>query len=636
MNFYAISGLINAVTFTVLGLFVYLKNTKGIINKKYALFCLSVAAWSYSYFIWQLASDKDTALFWSRALMSGAIFVSVCFLDFTVTWLGVLEKNKKIIFYGYILCFIFLALDFTPLFVKGVAPKLNFKYWPEPGITYSFFLLMFFGYAIYSIGLMCKAYRISTGNRRNQMKYVLIGTIIGYLGGSTNYPLWYNINILPIGNPFVAVYTLIVFYAIAKHKLMDINIVIGKGITYIFISIFVVLIYATLIWGLDNLFPSYNPTLLHLLAFIVIIIPFIYFIPRLKLKTEKIIERALFKDKYNYRQVLKQALEAIVTILNLNELLRYIITIIKQNFKAENIAIFIKEEETGLYKLETSYGIKRNRYTVKDGIVEWLKETKKVFIREEQEQLLTSRIFKDLYKEMAKVRANIIIPLFYKNDLKGILTLGNKANGEPYFQEDIELLLTLASQSVIAIENAKLYNEAITDTLTRVYNRRYFEARLREEISNAKRYMYPISLLMIDIDNFKEINDRYGHLIGDEILQKVSKILKKNIREGDILARYGGDEFSLLLPHTSWSVGRKVSKEQLKRCIEISLYVAEKLRKKVEEQRIKEMRVTISIGIGYFEGRRKDIGEGDIIMYADKALYKAKERGRNKVVVYTF
>jgi len=228
MLFYALTGLINAITSTFLGFFVYFKNRKSKINQLFALFCLSVAVWSYAYYFWPGAADKKIALLSFQLLHIGAIFIPIVYLHFILVWLNLYKEKKAILKLGYLASFILSCFVFTPLFIKDMVPKLSFKYWGEPGILYHFFLFIFLTYAFYAFYLLLKAYQKSLGTRRKQIKYILIGTAIGYIGGATNYFLWYNIPIPPVGNWSVTLYLIIVAYAIVKYHLMEIRVVLTQ------------------------------------------------------------------------------------------------------------------------------------------------------------------------------------------------------------------------------------------------------------------------------------------------------------------------------------------------------------------------------------------------------------------------
>lgn len=168
--------------------------------------------------------------------------------------------------------------------------------------------------------------------------------------------------------------------------------------------------------------------------------------------------------------------------------------------------------------------------------------------------------------------------------------------------------------------NKKLRELAYRDGLTGLYNHRYFQEILEREIKRARRYKKPLSLLMIDIDHFKKINDTYGHLHGDEVLKGLAQIFSESIRACDYAARYGGEEFSIILPETP---------------LNGALNVAERLRQRVKNTPIvladQEIRVTISIGLAAYENTQIEITRSQLISLADKALYQSKMAGRDRV-----
>ncbi len=190
-------------------------------------------------------------------------------------------------------------------------------------------------------------------------------------------------------------------------------------------------------------------------------------------------------------------------------------------------------------------------------------------------------------------------------------------------KRDISYLEQLTRQSAITINRANTYAKmlqyATLDALTGLNNRRQFEVRLNQEIATAKRQKNPLCAMMIDIDFFKKVNDTYGHASGDSVLSSVASIIKEHLRESDIPSRYGGEEFAVLLPYTH---------------IEEAQIVGERLRKAVETAPIPidrgNINVTISMGLAEFSS--DESGE-ELFKRADKALYEAKESGRNRVCI---
>lgn len=206
----------------------------------------------------------------------------------------------------------------------------------------------------------------------------------------------------------------------------------------------------------------------------------------------------------------------------------------------------------------------------------------------------------------------------------GVLNIADKVDGNAYSEFDLELLHSIIPQFAVLIDRAILKNKAgefeqlsVTDALTGLLNRRYLEERLTEETKRSNRYGYPMSLMMIDVDEFKSYNDTFGHPEGDKALQIVSHGLKDTLRGADVAARYGGEEFSILLPQTT---------------SEEAYTIAERIRQKIEAAQFPHRKVTVSIGIASCS--HITCTPPEIIKAADKALYEAKHQGRNNVQIY--
>jgi diguanylate cyclase (GGDEF)-like protein len=197
----------------------------------------------------------------------------------------------------------------------------------------------------------------------------------------------------------------------------------------------------------------------------------------------------------------------------------------------------------------------------------------------------------------------------------------NKIEGD-FTAFDLQVMQFVSTQSAIAIKNADLYDMAIRDGLTKLYIRKYFRERLYEEWQRSKRNKSSLTLAMLDIDHFKNINDTYGHQAGDLVLKELADILRKNCRSIDIPCRYGGEEFTIILSETS--------RDQ-------ALVFLERIRTVIEASRIDyhdhSIQVTMSLGYASFP----DLDPGDLesfIEMADRALYISKKTGRNKTTYF--
>jgi diguanylate cyclase (GGDEF)-like protein len=205
-----------------------------------------------------------------------------------------------------------------------------------------------------------------------------------------------------------------------------------------------------------------------------------------------------------------------------------------------------------------------------------------------------------------------------------VINFTDKVGGDKFERRDLELLDSIAPQIAVAVDRMALRDQAgeyaqlsITDPLTGLLNRRYIEKRLSEEINRSDRSGAPVTFMMLDVDEFKSYNDRYGHPAGDEALEVIGHVLRENLRGADVAARYGGEEFSVLLPETS---------------VEEAEAIAERIRRHVEVTKFPKRKVTVSIGIAPLGGNIGTVKE--LVSAADVALYEAKRDGRNNVKIY--
>lgn len=207
----------------------------------------------------------------------------------------------------------------------------------------------------------------------------------------------------------------------------------------------------------------------------------------------------------------------------------------------------------------------------------------------------------------------------------GMIVVREQRGSRPIGRETVRSIVSLVDEAALALQVAELYENArvmsVTDGLTGLTNHREFYAALRRELERARRYSHPVSLLMIDVDNFKEFNDRYGHMEGDRALQTIAGILKRCVRASDIASRYGGEEFGIILPEAA-PVGAQMLAERIKTEIASNNFL---------ENGNEPAHLTVSIGI-YTSIEGAD-SEDLMVGFADEAAYLAKHSGKNQVVV---
>jgi diguanylate cyclase (GGDEF)-like protein len=224
-----------------------------------------------------------------------------------------------------------------------------------------------------------------------------------------------------------------------------------------------------------------------------------------------------------------------------------------------------------------------------------------------------------------RLRTVVCAPLRAQGEIHGVLYAHSTNPLNAFTDLTRKLFLAFCDHASIAIDNARLYAMSITDPMSRLYNHAYCLRRLDEEIGRARRYKRTVGFLLLDIDHFKQINDRYGHRTGDAVIHAVASVLWATTRRSDIPARYGGDEFAVVMPEIGDDSDRPPSK-----------VVAERIRSSVGALELDNLRLTGSVGIATYpaDGRYEETC-WELIERADRALYRAKELGRDRVCVAT-
>lgn len=304
------------------------------------------------------------------------------------------------------------------------------------------------------------------------------------------------------------------------------------------------------------------------------------------------------------------------------ELLKFVLTHAIEVLEAERGSIMLLDDQTDELVVKVASG---GRYRVFSGTPVRLGHGICGQVALEGTGIICNDGFKDTrFKNFGSlmpvedIKSLICAPLKFKEGTIGVINIVNKRSGSEFKDSDLSLLNLIASQAAVTIENNKLYELSITDGMTRLFVHRYFQARLSEELLRARRYGLTLSLIMIDIDNFKKFNDTYGHQVGDTVIQKVAQSIKETVRTGiDIPCRYGGEEMSVILPETR---------------PEEAYHTAERVRERIASIVVPhssgDLRITVSIGVASYPVHSHD--RETLIKVADKALYASKGNGKNR------
>ena len=326
---------------------------------------------------------------------------------------------------------------------------------------------------------------------------------------------------------------------------------------------------------------------------------------------------SLERERARQLEAINSIAQQSVAVMELEELLAQACEIIQSAFQVQHVSLFLREE--GELVLRAHHGTLAlcipPGERLPAGGEPWsriLAASGTIIERDLGSQPESFRLFTEAASRMS-------IPLISFGQTLGVLTL-HSSRPDAFCGNELQSLESVADICANSIQNAhyvgRVKQLAYLDGLTGIFNRRFFEMRIMEEIERARRYGTTMAVVMADIDQFKKLNDDFGHLLGDEVLRQVSSLFHQNLRKIDVVCRYGGEEFALLLTQTNATQ---------------ALAVAEKLRKLVEEWQFPGVprTVTISAGVAAFPDHGS--GRDELVRAADNALYSAKQTGRNRV-----
>jgi diguanylate cyclase (GGDEF)-like protein/putative nucleotidyltransferase with HDIG domain len=631
VNVWSLIPLVSCVFFIVLFLSV-LPQVKKRIERIFALFLFASMIWSFTavMLLHDTSASSHYLIFWNGLVITCIPLVVVTYYHFIRAY-----NNKKAdisVFVGYAIVFTIMILSFTGYVVKDAYFIGNLLY---HDIYYWDYILapILVPFLSMTIIMLYKRYKNSIDpTDRNRTSYLILGwsllVMISYIT-----PFTPSLKTLPIDHIGNLINALIITYTIFKFNLLNIQTVFRKLLTYIIVigALFTITVIVFLI----------NPDFfIHLPLFVIIIILSLIYIfvilssaPLIKF-VSKGVDYLFYRKTYDYRQELLNFNKKMSHILNLDELAKEILPTISKALNVTGAGLMLQDNKSGNFETQFIYpeegndnkqsAFKKISFEADSAIILWMDKKENAL---SPEQIDTIPELRGLWiSEKEKILASdigLFFPFKSRDKLIGILTLGKKKNKAILSYQDIELIANIANQAGIIIENAQLYThakiKANTDELTALYNHRHFHERLDQEITRNTRFGGTFSLIMMDVDLFKSYNDIYGHLAGDNVLRKVGEYIVNSIRGIDLAFRYGGEEFTVILPGTQ---------------IEDAYKVAERIRKTIEaKSSLKAMPITISLGVSNWPS--DGIMKEEIIGRADEALYLAKQLGRNRTCMST-
>ncbi len=348
-----------------------------------------------------------------------------------------------------------------------------------------------------------------------------------------------------------------------------------------------------------------------------------------KLKMENTLLKQELRQRTRELSFFINSSKALTSTLEFKKVLKIIMEKAQKLIKCEDWSLLLLDEEKQeLYfemsKEKKAKDVMNRRIKLGEGIAGWVARKGVPQIVEDLPK--DPRFSKSVERRNFNHAKSILcVPIINKRRTIGVVEMVDKVSGEPFEEKDLDLLVKLVDQAAIAIERTQLYQKmsdlAITDDLTKLFNFRHLDQTLDLEIRRCQRYGSQVSLIFLDMDYFKLVNDRHGHLMGSKVLVEVAQILTNSLRDIDIIARYGGDEFVVVLPETNVDTTYRIS-QRLQQAIREHDFLND------EGLKIK---LSASFGISGYPVHAKN--KKDLILLADQAMYQAKYGGRDRICI---
>lgn len=458
MKLYTITTGVTSLLCFLVGYLAYQQDKKSLLHKKWFIFCSSVAIWSFGYFLtlteW---FSYFTSLYCSRVSHAFGAFIPILFFDFVSIQVKEKERYKKFITIGYYISAIMFICCLTPFVVKNIIPKMNIKYYPEGGVLYPVYALLYYVYAGYGIYRMYYTIRHADRITANKIKYFLVSAIIGFGGGVSLFFLILNIKIPPYSSVLIAIYPILATYGIVRYQFLDIEVVIKKTLVFAGLFTSVIAIVGVVTFILQNLLSKFIQINNWISTGISIAILIFLYDP-IKNFLVNVTNKYLFQKKYDPLELLKTfSDEVLASVLDRGTIIGIGVDLLTKALNLESFAVMLINKDGDTYEIAGSYGIddKSIEFPIASYLVTYLNKTFSHVIKGGRDKATSGELISD----MEKIKAELCMPLVFHKHLVGFLAFGKRKSDKEYTNEDMNVLIPLTRDIAIAVVYAGLYEE---------------------------------------------------------------------------------------------------------------------------------------------------------------------------------
>jgi two-component system nitrogen regulation sensor histidine kinase GlnL len=480
---------------------------------------VAVATWSTMYFCWLMSDDAKTALVYCRLLSAAAIMIPVCYAHFIINLTG--ASHQREMRARYVIAAILFGLSFTPLIVSHVEANKWFPFWPKAGALYPLYLGFFFYIFVRVTTLLLGEFKRATFLRRNQLLYVIIFTLIGLLGASTNYFLWYNIPIPPVGNIFVSVYMIGVAYAVIRFRLMEFNLLIARSISYIVLILLIALLQTVAVIILNR--TSDGAIEAHYLVFTGALAGTILLIiwgPRLRIKIDNLLEQRFLGEMSSRRAKLRELTHQISTIKDEDGIFKQTVQSVAETLQVDHVGILMRIDYESNFTLKAAISNQLSRLSnlaINDQspLISVLQKSPNALLLDELEHNQSSKDRQSIALFRRESGIELAVPIYAGNFFYGFLAMGPRKTDIFFSNTDLTLLEALGLQIGLNLRTRQLERQA--NHSEKLISLGTLAAGLAHEIRNPLVSIRTFSELIGEENNDADFYREFKNIVGRDV-----------------------------------------------------------------------------------------------------------------------
>lgn len=452
-TYLAISSLLNFLASILLVTFISSSVAKNSVKRRYLYFLLAVTGWSGSYFLWQVSGEESAAYFFCQSLTIFSIIIPITLYHFCLSIAGL--ETPKALRIGYTTCLALVSVVPFGLIVSGVSSKAGHVYWPDAGLLMPVYLVYFSGYVITGGLVLFHGWKNNVGRRASDNLFVILTCLVGFVGGATNFPLWYDIPLQPYGNVLVSVYIFLLGYGLYSNRMQSVGVDVYKAFVGLLLNASVALFYllgvalTRILLDAEPL-QGYELWVHGIVAFIVAMIVF-WGVPLLKRKTEGLVESIFRKERFSALASLSDLPIKLSNLSDMESIAQVAADSIEEILDLNGATVFWLQAFDSSYKsifATDSFPRIVDKYEISSGspLISALSSGPECIYLEHVYEGYDDSVYRELVKLKNDLGVEVIVPIFANNDIYGLILLRSRQQVQQWSEEEITTLFNVGAQ----------------------------------------------------------------------------------------------------------------------------------------------------------------------------------------------